>query len=82
MCSATLYFDIDPPELPEITVVCLQLGTGKSARNKPSIADNGLVLMKAESEQPEVYRRVGMFDVGSKDEDWLALRRERTIRIV
>jgi hypothetical protein len=80
-CSAMIYFDVDVDQLPKIEVMCLQLGTGKGARGTPSMADNGLVLMKTGEGQFGVYRRVGMFDVGSKDEAWTSRRCEKTVRI-
>jgi len=74
-----IYFDADPEDLPSTTVVCLQLGSGKSVRQTGG--DVGLVLILEESSKDVVYRRVGMFDVESADRKWKTLRAERTVCI-
>jgi hypothetical protein len=74
-----IYFDADPEDLPSTTVLCLQLGSGKSVRQTGG--DVGLVLMPEESSKDVVYRRVGMFDVESVDRKWKTLRAERTVCI-
>ena len=74
-----LYFDSDPETLPQIDIVCLQLGSGLSLRQ--TRADIGLVLLKAKHAN-DVYHRIGMFDVEALDKKWRALRKKQTLRIL
>lgn len=74
-----LYFDADPEELPQISIVCLQLGSGLSVRC--TVGDVGLVLMKMGDGKSDTYCRVGMFDVERVDKKWLSLRAKRAVLI-
>jgi hypothetical protein len=79
--SMTIYFDRDVRELPDVSVLLLQLGTGKNARGTNLKADCGLVLVSSK-ENRAVYRRVGMFDITGDKEMWYSLRKKGTVRII
>lgn len=82
--QARLYFDVDPPGLPKaIKVLCLQLGTGKSAYPTFGFStDNGLILIRTSNVEKETFRRIGMFQMEKSDLHWMKLRILREVCIV
>jgi hypothetical protein len=73
-----LYFDADPEELPQVSVLCICLGNGLSPRQ--TYGDVGLVLMRMGG--GDKFRRIGMFDVEAVDQKWISLRVETTVDVV
>jgi hypothetical protein len=74
-----LYFDADPEELLDVSVICLQLGHGQSPRM--TSGDVGLVIMRTNNHRENRFCRIGMFDVEKTDRKWLSLRTERVVEI-
>lgn len=87
-CSAVLYFDVDMDKLQRLDVVCMQMWGGSGLHSLDCIVI-GLVLVRVKGDQPNSYRRVGVFDASKdvdnrnhRDEEWMRVRQEMTLCIL
>jgi hypothetical protein len=75
-------FDVNPDKLKLTNFVCLRLGKGVSRMD--AIADGAekvdIGLVKVQG--AEDYMRVGIFEVGPKDKDWIEKGKVRTVTLV
>ncbi|KAL2022593.1 hypothetical protein VTK56DRAFT_4937 [Thermocarpiscus australiensis] len=90
-----IFFDVDPPELPETRVCCLRLGTARSRFDKSEgLVEFGLALIKvtdaidldihpnrARWPLPEL-RRVGLFEIDVWNKQWPKEARRKTVRVL
>ncbi|KAE9369015.1 HET-domain-containing protein [Stipitochalara longipes BDJ] len=77
-------FDENPDKLSLMEFSCLRLGKGVSRTDQvgegAEKVDTGLLLVKVEGS--DQYKRVGIFEVGPNDEDWIARGQLRTLALV
>ncbi|KAF4977322.1 hypothetical protein FZEAL_6145 [Fusarium zealandicum] len=91
--GGAIFFDVNPHNLPETTVYCLRLGTGKSLLDKAEgVVEFGIALIEVDTvvstsvldftEPFLILRRVGLFEVDVWNKRWPKVASKQYVYVI